>query len=62
MGLRDPPKLKWISCLLAGLIIVAAVAIFVTEPRKSIGVAAVFCLVAGALWLFDALRGLRDGQ
>jgi hypothetical protein len=39
---------KWPSCVLAGPIIVAAVAIFVMEPRKDIGVAAAFYLVAGA--------------
>ena len=50
---------KWISCVLAGLIIVAAVTMVVMEPRKAIGVAAAFCLVAGALWLYDALQGLR---
>ena len=52
---------KWISCVLAGLIIVAAVIMFVREPRKDIGVAAAFCLVAGVLWLYDALRGPRHG-
>jgi hypothetical protein len=51
-----------ISVMLAGLLIVAAVAVFVMEPRKAIGVAAAFCLVAGVLWLYDALRGLRGGQ
>jgi hypothetical protein len=40
--------------MLASLIIVAAVTMFVMEPRKAIGVAAAFCLVAGALWLYDA--------
>jgi hypothetical protein len=50
---------KLISCALASLIIVAAVTMFVMEPRKAIGVAGAFCLVAGALWLFDALQGLR---
>jgi hypothetical protein len=35
---------------------------FVMEPRKATGVAALFCLVTGAFWLFDALRGLRRGQ
>jgi hypothetical protein len=53
---------KSISCVLPGLIIVAAVTMFVMGPRKAIGVAAAFCLVAGALWLYDALRGLRRGQ
>jgi TRAP-type C4-dicarboxylate transport system permease large subunit len=53
---------KWISCLLAGLIIVAAVTMFVREPRKAIGVAAAFCLVVGVLWLYDALRGLWHDQ
>ena len=48
--------IKWISCVLAGLIIVAAVTMFDMEPRKAIGVAAAFCLVAGVLWLYDALR------
>jgi len=48
--------------MLAGLLIVAVVAVFVMEPRKAIGVAAAFCLVAGVLWLYDALRGLRGGQ
>ena len=38
---------KWISCVLAGLIIAAAVTMFVMEPRKAIGVAAAFCWVAG---------------
>jgi hypothetical protein len=42
---------KRLSCVLAGLIIVAAVAMFVMEPRKDIGVAAAFCLVARILWL-----------
>ena len=51
-----------ISVMLAGLLIVAAVAVFVMEPRKAIGVAAAFCLVVGVLWLYDALRGLRGGQ
>ena len=32
------------------------------RPRKAIGVAAAFCLIAGAFWLYDALRGLRRGQ
>ena len=50
---------KSISCVLAGLIIVAAVTMFAIEPRKAIGMAAAFCLVAGFLWLYDALRGLR---
>jgi hypothetical protein len=50
------------SFLLAGLIIVAAVAMFVREPRKAIGVAAAFCLVVGVLWLYDALRGLWHDQ
>ena len=50
---------KWISCVLASLIIVVAVTMFVMEPRKAIGVAAVFCLFAGFLWLYDALLGLR---
>ena len=50
------------SFLLAGLIIVAAVAMFVREPRKAIGVAAAFCLVVGVLWLCDALRGLWHEQ
>ena len=50
---------KSISCVLAGLIIVAAVTMFVMEPRKAIGVAAAFCLFAGFLWLSDALLGLR---
>jgi hypothetical protein len=44
-----------ISVMLAGLLIVAAVAVFVMEPRKAIGAAAAFCLVAGVLWLYDAL-------
>ena len=48
-----------ILCVLASLIIVAAVTMFAIEPRKAIGMAAAFCLVAGALWLYDALRGLR---
>jgi hypothetical protein len=39
---------KWPSCVLAGPIIVAAVAIFVMEPRKDIGVAAALYLVAGS--------------
>jgi hypothetical protein len=51
---------KAFSCVLAGLLIV--VAVFVMEPRKAVGVAAAFCLVAGVLWLYDALRGLRGGQ
>ena len=50
---------KWISFVLAGLIIVAAVTMIAIEPRKDIGMAAAFCLVAGFLWLYDALRGLR---
>ena len=37
--------------MLAGLIIVAAVTMFVGEPRKAIGVAAAFSLVAGVFWL-----------
>ena len=45
-----------ILCVLAGLIIVAAVTVFVMEPRKATGVAAAFCLVAGILWLYDVLR------
>jgi|EndMetStandDraft_8_1072994.scaffolds.fasta_scaffold1697124_1 hypothetical protein len=53
---------KWISAGLAGLIIVAAVTVFVREPRKAIGVAAAFCLVTGVLWLYDALRGLRHDE
>jgi hypothetical protein len=53
---------KVISCVLASLLIVAGVAMLVMEPRKAIGVAAAFCLVAGVLWLLDAVRGLRDGQ
>jgi hypothetical protein len=32
---------------------------FAMGPRKDIGMAAAFCLVAGALWLYDALQGLR---
>jgi hypothetical protein len=54
--------IKWISCALASLIIVAAVTMFAIEPRKAIGMAAAFCLVAGALWFYDALQGLRRGQ
>ena len=50
---------KWISYVLACLIIVAAVSMFAIEPRKGMGMAAAFCLVAGFLWLYDALRGLR---
>ena len=53
---------KWISCVLAGLLIVVAITMFVREPRKAIGVAAAFCLVVGILWLYDALRGLRHGR
>ena len=53
---------EWLSCVLAGLLIVAGVTMLVMEPRKAIGVAAAFCLVAGVLWLYDALRGLREGQ
>ena len=53
---------KWISCLLAGLIIVAAVTMFVREPRKAIGVASPFCLIVGVLCLCDALRGLWHEQ
>ena len=34
---------KWISCVLASLIVVAAVTMFVMEPRKAIRVAAAFC-------------------
>jgi hypothetical protein len=40
--------------MLAGLIIVAAVAIFVMEPRKDIGVPAAFYLVAGSSRLVAA--------
>jgi hypothetical protein len=46
-----------LSCVLAWLLITAAVAMFVMEPRKATGVAALFCFVAGAFWLFDALEG-----
>jgi hypothetical protein len=45
--------------VLASLVIVAAITMFVMEPRKAIGVAAAFCLVPSALWLYDALQGLR---
>jgi hypothetical protein len=44
-----------VSCLLASLLIVGAVIVFVTEPRKAIGVAAAFCVIVGVLWLYDAL-------
>jgi hypothetical protein len=54
--------IKWISCALASLIIVAAVTMFAIEPRKAIGMAAAFSLVAGALWFYDALQGLRRSQ
>ena len=57
-----PMAIKWISCALASLIIVAALTMFATEPRKAIGMAAAFCSVAGALWFYDALQGLRRGQ
>jgi hypothetical protein len=33
---------------------------FVMEPRKDIGVAAAFCLVARILWLYDALAVFYD--
>ena len=52
---------KCLSCVLAGLLIVAGVTMLVMEPRKAIGVAAAFCVVAGILWLYDALRGSQDG-
>ena len=48
---------KWISVLLAGLLIVAAIVIVVLRPDKVGVVAAAFCLLAGILWLYDALRG-----
>ena len=48
---------KWISVLLAGLLIVAAIVIFGLRPYKVGVVAAAFCLLAGILWLYDALRG-----
>jgi hypothetical protein len=47
---------KWISVLLAGLLIVAAVDIFVLKPSKVGVVAAAFCLLAGILWLHDLRR------
>ena len=53
---------KCLSCALAGLLIVVGIGMLVMAPRKDIGVAAAFCLVAGVLWLLDALRGSRDGQ
>jgi hypothetical protein len=52
---------KWISVLLAGLLIVAATDIVVLRPSKVGIVAAAFCLLAGLLWLYDALRALRRG-
>jgi len=53
---------KYLSCVLAGLLIVVGVTMLVMEPRKAHWVAAAFCVVAGILWLCDELRGSRDGQ
>jgi hypothetical protein len=36
------------SCVLAWLLLTAAAAMFVMEPRKATGVATLFCLVVGA--------------
>jgi hypothetical protein len=44
----SPSLRQWLSCVLAWLLITAAVAMFVMEPRKATGVAALFCLVVGA--------------
>ena len=46
---------KCLSCALAGLLIVVGIGMLVMAPRKDIGVAAAFCLVAGVLWLLDAM-------
>ena len=53
---------KWISVVLAGLLIVAAIIIVVLKPDKVGVVVAAFCLLVGILWLYDALRNLPRGQ
>jgi hypothetical protein len=44
----SPSLRQWLSCVLAWLLITAAVAMFVMERRKATGAAALFCLVVGA--------------
>jgi hypothetical protein len=46
--------------VLASFLVVAGVAMLVMEPQKAVVVAAAFCLIAGILWLLDALRALKD--
>jgi dolichol kinase len=52
-----------ISGMLAGLLIVAAVCMFVLMSRSVAVVAvAAFCLIAGVVWLCCELSDLRRGQ
>ena len=45
-----------------GLLIVAAVTIFVFMPDKVAMPAAAFCLIAGVIWLYGELSDPQRGQ
>ena len=48
--------------MVAGLLIVAAVAIFVSMLDKVAVAVAALCLIAGVIWLYGELSDLRRGQ